>query len=77
MVILLLVQLCVIYGHVGGSAGDQGGENQQSKLCRLSTEGLTTCSTFDRWYTNGGGVGGGCGDGSGGDPVEEEPALPV
>ena len=48
MVILLLVQLCVIYRHVGGSAADQGGENQQSKLCRLSTEGLTTCSTFDR-----------------------------
>ena len=48
-----------------------------NQLYRLSTEGLTTCSTFNGRYTYGGGVGGGCGDGSGGDPVEEEPALPV
>jgi len=53
---------------------------KQNQFCRLSTDFhcTTTCSAnnFTR-YTNGGGERGGSGDGSGGDPVEEEPALPV
>ena len=53
---------------------------KQNQFCRLSTDihCTTTCSAnnFTR-YTNGGGERGGSGDGSGGDPVEEEPALPV
>ena len=53
---------------------------KQNQFYRLSTDFhcTTTCSAnnFTR-YTNGGGERGGSGDGSGGDPVEEEPALPV